>query len=164
MKTRLFLQRIEKLRLELLDAGVNPVHDWRIDVLNDEFEAYDMPITELVYCLDTISLFPILRQYNDIDADDDYYYWAENPVNGYVYALDQETDEIVLVDSVTGEVVLKCISNQHEFLEVLYKTAEYYKFRLMDSRVEESLEDWINELTRLAGGAVYREFCTHLLG
>lgn len=165
MKTKLFLLKIKELKKELSEKGFTNLGDWNIDVINPEFKYYDMPITELIYCIDTLDLFPTVKQYDNMDADEDYYFWGVDPTNGYSYALDQETDEILLIDRFNNnDIIFPCVANQNLLLEVLYMAAVYFKDRIIDKKVETNVDLRIEEISKLAGGEKYKTFVTHLLG
>ena len=173
MKLNKFLTEIEKLMpsAEELSKANLPLSEqdrWEIDVLNDEFQAYDGPIIQIVYCLDEIQLFFGFRQLSDIDEDAPYPYliWGENTSYGFHYAFNSESDEIVLLDDLKSpEPNMYCAASGAKFLDCLVVAAEFERLRVLDpDMVDIQRDTFIERAIQAAGGKKYEQHCKVLLG
>jgi hypothetical protein len=173
MKLRKFLKAIEELKptedqLTANDILVSVLDDWEIDVLRDEFQAYGGIFYQMVFCLDTINLFPGLTQLRRIDenAPDPFVIWGYNSFYEFHYAFNYKTDEVVLLDDLRSpEPSVYCAVSDARFLDCLYVVAQYFKLQLLepDKAISEK-DDWITKAAEAAGGQKYLFHCKILIG
>ena len=173
MKIRKFLKLIEELKpkedqLRAMNIPISILDDWEIDVLNDEFDAYRGVFSQMVYCLDTISLYPGFMQLKKMDsnAPDPYTIWGYSSFYGFHYAYNYKTDEVVLLDDLKSpEPSIYCAVSDSRFLDCLHIIAEYFKLQLLDpEKAATEKEDWIEKAAEAAGGKKYYFHCQILIG
>ena len=173
MKLRKFLKSIEELKPtedQLVANGilVSILDDWEIDVLKDEFEAYGGIFRQMIYCLDTISLFPGLEQLRRIDEDapDPFIIWGYSSFYGFHYAYNYRTGEVVLLDDLRSpEPSIYCAVSDSRFLDCLYVVAQYFKLQLLEpEKAKDEKDDWIAKAAEAAGGQKYLFHCQILIG
>lgn len=173
MQLKKFIKEIENLKpaAEELDKAGIPLSEqnrWEIDILDDEFNAYDGPLYQMVYCLDTLQLFSGIEQLPDMDEDapEPYIIWGINTNYNFFYAFNYLTDEVVLLDDLKSpEPSMLCAASGPKFLNCLLVVAEAEKMRLLNSvEFEKSKEHLIEKAAKAAGGTKYKEHCKNLIG
>jgi hypothetical protein len=173
MKLRKFLKSIQELKPtkeELIKNGfsVSFQDDWEIDILKEEFEAFRGIYDQMVYCLDTITLFPGLEQLRKTDenAPRPFKIWGFNSFYSFYYAYDYITDEAVLLDDLRSpEPSIYCAASGAKLLNCLFVVAQYYKMQLFESaKAEEQKDDWVKKASEAAGGEKYLFHCQILIG
>lgn len=173
MKLTKFLQVIEKLkptREELKAKGIplSAQDEWEIDVLDDEFSVYDGVYNQMIFCLDTIQLFPGFEQLKerDEDAPDPFIIWGYNEFYSFHYAYNYKTEEAVLLDDLKSpEPAIYCAASGPKLLDCLAIVAQCFRERLLEpEKSEEQREDWLRKATEAAGGEKYLFHCQILIG
>jgi hypothetical protein len=173
MKLRKFLQSIQELKptKEELLANNLPLSvqdDWEIDILNDEFQAFSGIYDQMVFCLDTITLFPGLEQLQKTDenAPRPFKIWGFNSFYSFHYAYNYMTEEAVLLDDILSpEPAIYCAASGAKLLDCLFIVAQYFRMRLFEpDKAEQEKDDWISKVTTAAGGEKYHFHCQILIG
>lgn len=173
MQLRKFLLEIEKLKptiSELTEKNI-PISEsdkWEIDILDNELNAYDGPIFQMVYCLDQIKLFQGFEQLNEIDEDspEPYKIWGINSNYNFYYAYNYKTDEIVLLDDIKSpEPNMYCATSGTKLLDMLIVVAYCERLRLLNPiKLSIEKESLIEQATKAAGGNKYKTHCKVLIG
>lgn len=173
MQLKKFIKEIGNLKPtaeELNKAGI-PLSEqdrWEIDVLDDEFNAYDGPLYQMVYCLDKLQLYSGLEQLSDMDeeAPEPFIIWGINTNYNFFYAFSYLSDEVVLLDDLkSAEPNMLCAASGPKFLDSLLVVAEAEKIRLLNMvEFEEKKEQFIEKAAKAAGGVKYKEHCKILIG
>ena len=173
MQLKKFIKEIDALKptfeeLQKFGLPISEQDRWNIDVLDEEFNAYDGPIHQLVYCIDTLQLFPWLEQLNKIDSDapEPFSIWGINTFYNFCYAYNYLDGEIVLLDDLKSpDPNMYCAASNSRFLDLLYIIAQYEKLRLFDSgRAELDKNEWIYKAAKAAGGEKYYEHSRIIIG
>lgn len=166
MTIRNFILQIERIKSEFQNQNIEIGSDWDIKIIDDDFNAYISPLFHIVFCLDSLRIFCIFQPYfRDINQDDDYYFWGEDPTTNWTYSMDQESNEILLIDLNDMSIMEFCAEDDYHFLDALELAAQYYSQKILtNGAIEENQMEWLTKCYNAAGGEKYKLFCMRLLG
>lgn len=171
MKLYSFIQKINKIAPTLEELGEANLNysirgRWLIDIIDDEFEAYDLPILQLVYCCDVVETFPGFVTYRDVIEVDNYYFFGENPDSGFLYGINPISSQISLVDNRDYSVYQVVAKSDFLFLDALFEYAQLLRNDLLLQEQSSQAEKMImaEKCARLAGQNGEPEFWVEFIG